>query len=163
MEADVSSRLKQVLRYLPASVGIVTSYSLDGDEPVGLAMSAVMPMSLEPCSMAISINRSGSSYPSMISAGEFCLNLLDTDTYQFLEPFVGSRLREQRFGCDWQKHGKLWYIPNAPANIFCKIEKVVSYGTHDLVIGRVVELLTRPSSDLLCWADGSLGRFSRLQ
>ena len=40
-------------------------------EPVGLAMSALMPVSLEPCSMAIAINRAGSAHDAMIRAGRF--------------------------------------------------------------------------------------------
>lgn len=76
--APLPDQLKQVLRYLPAPVGIVTSFDPETREPVGLAMSALMPVALDPCSMVIAVNRSGSSHASMLAAGRYCINLLDT-------------------------------------------------------------------------------------
>ena len=41
-QADLASGLKQVLRYLPAPVGIVSSYDTENGQPIGLAMSGLV-------------------------------------------------------------------------------------------------------------------------
>lgn len=159
----LEDRMKRVLRHLPAPVGIVTSFDPDTDQPVGLAMSAMMPVSLEPCAMAIAVNRSGSAHDAMVRAGLFCVNLLATAHQDALAPFASHHGREKRFvGPEWQRNDKVWYIEGAPANLFCKIEERVAYGTHDLLIGKVYDLHASGDEDILGWANGSLGTLAPL-
>lgn len=159
----LEDRMKRVLRHLPAPVGIVTSFDPETDEPVGLAMSAMMPVSLEPCAMAIAINRSGSAHSAMVRAGQFCVNLLATVHQDALAAFASYHGREKRFvGPEWQRNGKVWYIDSAPANLFCKIEEQFAYGTHDVLIGNVYELRATGDEDILGWANGGLGRLAPL-
>lgn len=159
----IDHRLRGVLRHLPAPVGIVTSFDPDSDEPVGLVMSAIMPVSLEPCAMAIAINRSGSAHAAVLRSGQFCINLLDSERHQHLAPFVKAEERDLRFTqSDWARRGSVWYIEGAPANIFCDIRASHPFGTHDLLIGEVYDLLTTGSEDILGWANGSLGRLEPL-
>lgn len=161
--ANLDDQLKQVLRHLPAPVGIVSSYDPETGEPVGLAMSALMPVSLEPCSMAIAINRSGSAHDAMIRAGRFCINLLDSARQDFLTPFASFAGRADRFTQpDWSQHGPVWFIAGAPANIFCDVRERMPYGTHDLLIGEVYDLISTGGADILGWANGALGRLSPL-
>ena len=93
-QADLASGLKQVLRYLPAPVGIVSSYDTENGQPIGLAMSAIMPVALEPCSMAIAVNRSGSAHEGMLRAGKYCINLLDSELHGHMAPFASAEARD---------------------------------------------------------------------
>ncbi|MBS0476668.1 MAG: flavin reductase [Proteobacteria bacterium] len=155
--------LKRVLRHLPAPVGIVSSFDPASGDPVGLAMSALMPVSLEPSSMAIAINRAGSAHDAMIRAGMFCINLLDTPRQDYLTPFASFAGRADRFTHpDWKQNGPVWFIEGAPANIFCEIRERLPYGTHDLLIGEVYDLMSSGGDDILGWANGALGRLSPL-
>lgn len=160
----LDARLKRVLRFMPAPVGIVTSYDPESGAPVGLAMSALMPVCLDPPAMAICVNRSGSAYDAMIRAGRFCINLLHAGQDGHVTPFADPAARDARFTQqDWQRHvhasdGGLWYIDGAPANLFCTIGERVSYGTHDLLVGQVDELFTSGSDDIVGWANGALCR-----
>lgn len=162
MTADapgIPDRLKRVLRYMPAPVGVVTSYDPDTGAPVGLAMSALMPMSLDPPSMAIAVNRSGSSHAAMLRAGEFCINLLDPDHFAHITPFASAAGRETRFqGADWRQRERIWYIDDTAASIFCRTRDHLSFGTHDLLIGEVVAIEGSSAEDILAWADGRLCR-----
>lgn len=161
--STLDNQLKQVLRHLPAPVGIVSSYDPETGEPVGLAMSALMPVSLEPCSMAIAINRAGSAHDAMVRAGRFCINLLDSPRQDYLTPFASFAGRADRFTHpDWRQHGPVWFISGAPANIFCDVRERLAYGTHDLLIGEVYDLLSTGGDDILGWANGALGRLSPL-
>ncbi|CDO34487.1 MULTISPECIES: flavin reductase family protein [Novosphingobium] len=156
-----ADQMKRVLRHLPAPVGIVTSYDPQTEEPVGLAMSAMMPVSLEPCAMAIAINRSGSAHDAMIRAGRFCVNLLASEHHAALEPFASYHGRDRRFvGPEWQRSGKVWYIDSAPANLFCEIGECLPFGTHDVLVGKVYDLRSNGGQEILGWANGSLGRLA---
>lgn len=162
-QPDLASQLKLILRYLPAPVGIVTSFDPANGQPVGLAMSAIMPMSLDPCSMAIAVNRSGSAHEGILAAGRYCINLLDSERHGHMAPFASADLRDQRFTQpEWKQKGQVWYIEGAPANIFCEVREKVSYGTHDLLIGEVYDLIVTGRDDILGWANGALGRLAPL-
>ncbi len=162
-QADLASGLKQVLRYLPAPVGIVSSYDTENGQPIGLAMSAIMPVALEPCSMAIAVNRSGSAHEGMLRAGKYCINLLDSELHGHMAPFASADARDQRFTQpEWKQHGQVWYIEGAPANIFCDVREKLSFGTHDLLIGEVYDLISSGRQDILGWANGALGRLAPL-
>lgn len=153
-----SAQLKSVLRLLPAPVSIVTSHDADGGG-IGLAISALMPVSLEPCAMAICVNRSGSSHDALIRAGRFCINLLHPDQGDCFNPFASAEMRDSRFAhADWRQRDRIWYIEGAPANIFCTIAEQTSYGTHDLIIGKVDDLLTAQCDEIVGWANGRLSR-----
>lgn len=157
--ADLATTLKRVLRFLPAPVGVVTSHDPHSGQPVGLAMSAIMPVSLEPCAMAVAVNRSGSSHEGMLQSRQFCINLLDPDMRDHLAPFGDPARRDDRFRLPgWKQRGSAWYLENAPACIFCEVSQFTSYGTHDLLIGEVQAVLVSGSTEILGWADGALGR-----
>ena len=157
----IDQRLKRVLRFMPAPVGIVTSRDPETGEPVGLAMSALMPVSLEPCAMAICVNRSGSAHDALVRAGQFCINLLDSQQGPHILPFADPAARDSRFTQpDWRQHADsgVWYIEGAPANLFCAVRERVSYGTHDVIVGEVTDLLSSDGEDILGWANGAVGR-----
>jgi len=156
-------QLKKVLRFMPAPVGIVTSFEPESGSPVGLAMSAIMPVSLDPPSMAICVNRSGSSYDALVRAGRFCINLLHADNADRLSPFASSSGRDQRFSdVSWREKDKVWYIDGAPANIFCNVRDGLHFGTHHVLIGEVYDLASSGDEDILGWANGALGHISPL-
>ena len=160
----IDQRLKRVLRHMPAPVGIVTS-TTDGGEPIGLAMSALMPVCLEPPAMAICVNRSASAHAPLVDSGQFCINLLHSGIDGHMRPFADPAERASRFTQDdWRRHDPsgLWYIAGAAANLFCTISERVAHGTHDLIIGRVDALYAAEGDDVLGWGNGALGRLQPL-
>lgn len=162
-DTPLDDRLKRVLRYLPAPVGIVTSHDPASGDPVGLAMSAIMPVSLEPCAMAIAVNRAGASHDAIVRSGRFCINLLDAARQAHMIPFARAEARSLRFTQpDWARNGPVWYLDGSPANIFCEIRETLPYGTHDLLIGEVYDLRATGAEDILGWANGALGQLAPL-
>lgn len=162
-DLPLEDRLKRVLRFLPAPVGIVTSHDPATGEPAGLAMSAIMPVSLEPCAMAIAVNRSGTSHDAIVRSGRFCINLLDAARQAHMIPFARAEARSLRFTQpDWARNGAVWYIDGSPANIFCEIRETVAFGTHDLLVGEVYDLRATGAEDILGWANGALGQLAPL-
>ena len=161
--APLADRLRRILRHLPAPVGIVSSIDPDDGSPVGLAMSAIMPVSLDPPAMAIGINRAGASHDAMIRSGRFCINLLDDRLHGHILPFSDPAARDTRFTQpEWTCERGLWIIAGAPANIFCTIADRVSYGTHDVLVGAVDDVIDAGGVDMLGWGNGAPGRLSPL-
>jgi flavin reductase len=156
-------RLKHVLRFTPAPVSIVTSYDPHDGTPVGLAVSAFMPVSLAPCAMAICVNRSGSAHQAMVRARRFCINLLNSDQGDHVTPFADPTARARRFTQpDWQQREGLWFIEGAPASMFCTVIESVAFGTHDLLVGEVTGLLSTGEEDIIGWVNRALSRPSPL-
>lgn len=160
---DHASALKRILRFLPAPVGIVTSVDPESDEAIGLAMSAIMPVSLDPCAVAIAINRAGSAHAGIVSSGRFCINLLDPATGEHLGPFGDPARRAERFKLPgWRRHNGVMLLDAAPANIICAIAGHTAFGTHDVLIGDVREIHSSGMTTILGWADGALGTLQPL-
>ncbi len=160
---DHTAALKRILRFLPAPVGIVTSVDPETDEPIGLAMSAIMPVSLDPCAVAIAVNRAGSAHAGIVNSGHFCINLLDPATGEHLGPFGDPTRRAERFKLPgWRRHNGVMLLDAAPASIICAIAGHTVFGTHDVLIGDVREIHSSGMTTILGWADGALGTLQPL-
>lgn len=142
---QLSASLKEALRRLASSVAIVTSRDEDG-HPHGMAASAVMPVSMDPPSMLVAINRDAGLHPVVRRSGRYCINLLADAQHPLLKPFSQTALREQRFRFDdwrdaWSSaDGALPWLDGAPATIECEVDQTMDYGTHTLFVGRVVHV-----------------------
>ncbi len=149
-QQDLSTDLKEAMRRLASSVAIVTGRDADG-QPHGMAASAVIPVSMDPPSMLVAVNRDAGIHPVLQRTGRYCINLLADDQHALLKPFSQTALREQRFRSDdWRDArspagGPLPWLDGAPAAITCEVDRTVDYGTHTLFIGRVVHVRCAPS------------------
>ena len=125
------------MRRLVASVTLVTTAS--GNENYGMTATAVTSLSTTPPSLLICVNRSASIHPVLRSGQEFCINILNEQHKTLSMAFSGDKDRAERFSS-----GK-WgvtetgtpVLEDATANIFCRVAKLVDYGTHSIVIGDV--------------------------
>ena len=146
--------LKAAMRRMPGAVSLVTTVDPEG-APAGLAASAVIPISMDPPSMLISINSSASAHGPISRAGRFCINLLATDQTDLVGPFADSARRDERFaGEDWAEHDGVPYLPEACAVIFCEVRQEIPFGTHSLFIGEVTCVTGRDQATPLGWMGG---------
>ncbi len=165
------SELKEAMRCLASSVAIVTSRDTEG-QPHGMAASAVIPVSMNPPSMLVCVNRDAGLYPVVQQSGRYCVNLLADAQHHLLAPFSQTALREQRFRSeDWRDAwnptaNALPWLDKASASIECEVAESVGYGTHTLFIGRVVGVrrAAPPAGAAVCtplvWLAGQRARLS---
>ena len=166
METDdlLATALKSSLRVLPGPVTLVTTRDPETGGSAGMAASAVIPVSMAPPSMLISVNRNGQTHQVIADAGRFCINLVSTDQMSLVSLFSDSSLRKQRFETDaWQDHESIPYLREACANIFCEIEKSLIYGTHELFIGRVTSVRTDEGAETMAWVQGGFARVTSME
>ena len=136
---------RDAMRLIAASVMLVTGRDVDA-EPHGMMASSVIPVSMDPPSMLVAVNRNAGLHPVVRRTRRFCVNLLGDHQHALLMPFSQTALRNQRFAddgwCDVRSSDvdRLPWLPGAPAVIDCAVETEVDYGTHTVFIGRVTRV-----------------------
>lgn len=160
-DSTLADRLKATLRGLPGPVALITTVDAAG-APHGMLASAVIPVSMEPPSMLVAINRSASMHPIIAAAGRFCMNVLGSSQADVLALFSKAELRAQRFESDqwrYDEHGLPW-LPSACSAIFCRTAETTHFGTHELFIGEVLEVVNGSADlpDPMGWINGSPAR-----
>jgi flavin reductase (DIM6/NTAB) family NADH-FMN oxidoreductase RutF len=143
--AEMPLAFRDAMRQIAASVMLVTGRDVDG-EPHGMVASSVIPVSMDPPSMLVAVNRNAGLHPVLRRTQRFCVNLLGDHQHTLLLPFSQTALRDQRFAGDgWSgvrstDAERLPWLPGAPAVIDCTVETEVDYGTHTVFIGRVTSV-----------------------
>ena len=142
------TRFRDAMRGLATSVSIVTSRDRDGS-PHGMAASAVIPVSMDPASMLVAVNRDAGLHPVLTRSQRFCINLLTDRQHALLAPFSQTALRGERFRSgDWTdawalEADRLPFLADAAAAIDCRVDQATDYGTHTLFVGRVLDVRGR--------------------
>jgi flavin reductase (DIM6/NTAB) family NADH-FMN oxidoreductase RutF len=169
-DAQVPESFREAMRRLAASVMIVTSRDTEG-QPHGMVASSVIPVSMDPPSMLVAVNRSAGLHPVLAASRRFCVNLLGEDQHHLLAPFSQTALRAQRFRSDdWHDAlssdtERLPWLAGAPAVIDCAVDLATDYGTHTLFVGRVLSVQCTPGATAggapLVWLAGQRAALSR--
>lgn len=170
VQVPMPAGFREAMRRLAASVMIVTSRDRDG-LPHGMVASSVIPVSMDPPSMLVAVNRDAGLHPVLMRTRRFCVNLLADQQHHLLAPFSQSALRSQRFRSDdwcsaWtDDSAQMPWLPDAPAAIECVVDLATDYGTHTLFVGRVLNVhcatATTGATAPLVWLAGrraALGR-----
>ncbi|TVV77156.1 flavin reductase family protein [Sphingomonas solaris] len=162
-DAEVATALKAAMRRMPGAVALITTHDPVTGAPAGLAASAVIPVSMEPASMLVSVNRAASAHAAIERAGRYCINLLGIEHTALVGLFSNSALRTERFaGAEWQVRDGLPYLPQACAAIFCTVRETLVFGTHELFVGTVDAVHAGEGSDPLGWIEGGYARLGPL-
>lgn len=162
---DLSAGLRQAMRRLPGPVSIVATHDKETGKPAGMAASAVIPVSMDPPSMLIAVNREARCHAAIEGQGRFCINLLGTDQTALVEPFSNFQKREERFSmADWEYSDQIPFLPAAMANLFCEVRTTLIHGTHELFVGNVYDVRSNQGDtpDPLGWMEGGFARFGAL-
>ena len=154
---NIAASLKLAMRFTPSPVAIVTTADESLQHKAGMAVSAFVPVSLEPPSMQICINRSAGAYDLLMRNGTFCVNVLGIHQNEELAIFADPSRREERFAnALWQgRHGAL-FLEGALSSIFCRTIMTQNVGTHAIMIGEVVEALVTDFPMPAVWHAGRM-------
>lgn len=136
--AKLAADLKMAMRGFAQSVVIVSTVGSDGAR-YAMAATAVTPVSMDPPSMLICVNRTASSHAILEGGANFALNILHRDQMDVARVCGGAAKGEERFTVgNWQTdaHG-VPYLADAQAAIICHQRQRISYGSHDIFIGDV--------------------------
>jgi len=146
--------LKTAMRNYPSGVAIVTTRDPDTGLPNGLAASSVISATMDPPSMLVAVNRSGSSHQAIQKAGKFCINLLRQEDRDLVAQFSSPARRDERFvGTNWSERHGLDHLIGTTA-LFCRTTHSLVVGTHELFVGEVFDVALSIESVPMGWMNG---------
>jgi 3-hydroxy-9,10-secoandrosta-1,3,5(10)-triene-9,17-dione monooxygenase reductase component len=136
-----AGRFRDVLGRFASGVTVVAS-SDDGD-PVGLTCQAFSSVSLEPPLVVFMPAKTSRSWPVIRRSGHFCVNVLAADQADVANT-MASRGTDKFADVKWTPSPLTGspMLEGALAHIDCVVHAVHDGGDHDVVIGRVVDLVT---------------------
>lgn len=152
---ELPALFKAAMRRLAASVTVVVA---SGDEgPVGMAATSVTSLTMDPPAVLVCVNRTTSLHALLVPTAPLSVNLLSREQREVSAAFGGAVPRDQRFSVgDWRSdEGGLPWLAGAQANLSCVIDAMLAYGTHSIVIARVVEAKVSDEVAPLIYQDGA--------
>lgn len=151
---DIATQVKFALRRMAKSVVVITCRH----EGVRYAMAATAAdaLSMDPPSMIVSVNKSASLHAPLAAGVGFCINILGSNHEEISRVCGGAKKGEERFDVgQWTEGAEgIPVLADAQASLVCHNEQAVSYGTHDIFIGRVLEVRHHGDVDPLVYIDG---------
>lgn len=152
----LAADLKQAMRGFAQSVVIVSTVGDDGAR-YAMAATAVTPLSMDPPSMLICVNRTASSHSILESGANFALNILHSGQMDVARACGGAAKGEDRFAVGaWMTHANgVPYLADAQAAILCHQRQRISYGSHDIFIGDVEAVFRADQVNPLVYFDGA--------
>ncbi|WP_407729078.1 flavin reductase family protein [Pseudomonas helleri] len=152
---DLVAQFKSAMGRFASSITLITTLD-DAGQPHGLAATAFSSVSMDPASALICVNRSASASPIIKHSGLFCVNMLQSHHEPICKIFSQPDLRERRFvEGDWRTgvHG-IRYLADAQASIFCEVVQEIEHGTHTVIIGNVIHVITQALDEPLLYMGG---------
>lgn len=119
-----------------SGVAIITAADPSG-QLVGLTMSAVTSLSLDPMQFLIAVDKRSASLPAIRDSGLFCINFLSAGQRDVAMRFAGKSANkfegvEHRFLANG-----LPVIDGNLVTLGCRVAQILHGGDHDIVIGDV--------------------------
>lgn len=142
------------MRRLAASVSVVVANGDDG--PVGIAATSITSLTVDPPAVLVCVNRTTSLHALLVPTAHLSINLLASSQKDVSAAFGGGTPREERFTIGrWSTAPNgLPQLEGAQANLDCVIDAMLAYGTHSIVIARVLRASVSDGVDPLIYQDG---------
>ena len=156
IEADpaLTEAFRQAMRRVASTVNVI-SICVDG-QAMGITATAVSPISMDPPSLLVCINRAASVHASMEDVGRFAVNVLHRDQEDIARMFADRSQQALRFASGWQVDcERPPRLADAQASFLCRRTDHHRFGTHSIFIGVVEEVTMREAIDPLLYLDGS--------
>ena len=136
--ADLPDTFRSAMRRLAASVSIVVAKGEAG--PVGMAATSITSLTVDPPAVLVCVNRATALHASLIPTAPLSVNLLSKHQHEVCNAFGGGIPHDERFAVgDWyHAENGLPALNEAQANLLCVIDTMLAYGTHSIVIARVL-------------------------
>jgi flavin reductase (DIM6/NTAB) family NADH-FMN oxidoreductase RutF len=134
-------------RVMGHQTGVTVVTALDGERPFE-QVNALSSVSLDPPLVMVALDRRRFLTPIVRAAGRYAVCILSEDQQALSDCFAGAAVepgREAFCGASWHAGATgLPLLDGAIATLECTVVETFSAGDHDLFIGRVDVLASRP-------------------
>jgi flavin reductase (DIM6/NTAB) family NADH-FMN oxidoreductase RutF len=155
--------MKLGMRRLASGVCVLSARLSDG-EPFVMTVSSVTSVSDNPPSLLVCINRQIQRHEELLPLGtRFAINLLSNAQSEVSNLCAGRYEDKNRLSLGRWNQDDWLFLADSQVSFFCVTDKVVSYGTHEILIGRIekVKIHTDEVNPLI-YANGQYGSFKSL-
>lgn len=142
------------MRHLTAAVTLVSS-EFEG-EKAGLTATAVCSVTAEPPSILACVNRTTSASDIIKNSGFFCVNVLSLSQQPLSDIFGWGDIKQsERFksGCWGTLKTGAPVLEGCVVNFDCETDQLISHGTHDIIVGRIIALQVNDQEAPLLYGD----------
>lgn len=152
---EVPLLFRKAMRRLAASVTVVVARGEDG--PIGMTATSVTSLTVDPSAVLVCVNRATSLHALLVPTAPLSVNLLAGNQREVAAAFGGGLPHNQRFSVGtWRESASgLPELIDAQANLRCVIDAMLAYGTHSIVIARVLEVKVSEAVSPLVYHDGA--------
>lgn len=130
-----------IMSFWNMSYGVYIVNSMDGDRPVGCIANSSMQITVEPATIAVSINKANYTHSCIEKSGKFTLNILpetfDAKTIGTFG-FTSSKDVDKFSGIDYKIIEHLPVLAETCGHFICKVVNALDCGTHTVFLGEVV-------------------------
>jgi flavin reductase len=154
---DIQDGFRLAMRRVAATVAIVSA-RCEGERH-GTTATSVTSISMDPPSVLVCFNQTSRLHEFLHKQDHFCVNILHTANVDIAKIFSSSAPAVERFAVgNWREDSEgMPYLADAQANLFCRKEQEISYGSHTIFIGRVLKATMRDDASPLLYHDGRYG------
>lgn len=129
--------------------GVTVVAVLHEEEPHGMTASSFASVSLEPPLVLVSLDRSSRTRALLIEAGRFSVNILAETQSEVARAFASSGDKPFSDIGYSVEHPGAPFLDGAIAMLACTTDNVIAGGDHDIFIGEVTAVRTRPGAPLV--------------
>lgn len=164
--SELAEDFRNCLRTVGASVALIAT-QIDTAR-FGMTATAIMSVSMDPPSLVVGVNRAASIYGPLLETGAFAVNYLTGECAALARDFSAAAPAQRFSFGTWQdRHlrldglscSSLPYLAEAQATIYCSVIDVHVFGTHGLILGKVLEIQNRDEGSSLLYCRGRYGTF----
>lgn len=151
-QQQLADTLKLGMRQWASGVSIISARDEHG-EPQAMTASSLTSISDAPASLLVCVNHSARMANVLQPGTPFCANLLGTQHENLSNICASPDTHEQRFQeGDWNTAG-VPKLNDALAVFECVVDQVITYGTHQIVIGKLTggQAIQAPETPLCYW------------
>ena len=151
---ELPAVFRAAMRRLAASVSIVVANGENG--PVGIAATSITSLTIDPPAMLVCVNRATGLHALLMPTAPLSVSLLSRNQRDVSAAFGGGLPRDERFTVGtWTNGGNgLPVLAEAQATFECVIDAMLAYGTHSIVIARVLRAKADGAVAPLIFQDG---------
>lgn len=135
--------------------------AVSGGRPTGMVVGSFTSVSLDPPLIAFLPGKSSTTWPRILDAGQFCVNVLSSEQ-EFVCQALMTKSTNKLSALDWYPSALTGSpaLPGSVAWIDCQITDVVEAGDHWIAIGEVLDLDIGNALGPLLFFRGGYGRFA---
>ena len=144
MNEILADNMRLAMRRMAATVTVI-AICYNGRR-YGTTVSSVTSVSLDPPSLLMCINQRAESHDVLPLGQLFSVNILHSKQDDISKCFSSSQIKgEERFTSlrpeQWSKTiDNVPILQDANAVIICKVDKIIAYGSHSILISKVIDV-----------------------